>query len=212
MARSVTRRPHAGTADLRGEARDQLLAALERLIARGDSYTEISVERLAAEAGFSRSKFYGNFRDKGDFLRSCMADIRDEVRAATVDWFEGDRLTLEQLGETARTIFDVFAPRAALLAAIYETAAYDEATREAMSHLVVPNMDALAEHIERGQAGGWIAGNVDPVHTSRWLLWMAQRGQEKVLLTVDEAEREQAIDTFVALVWNVLYRHAPTAP
>ena len=66
----------------RDEIEARLLAAADKLLGEGESYTEISVERLASEADLSRSTFYVYFEDKGDLLRSWLAQILAQVRDA----------------------------------------------------------------------------------------------------------------------------------
>src|SRR3954449_6809724 len=85
---SVTRRRPGDRASRRDEVRARLLAVVERLLAEGESFTEISVERMVAEAGMARSTFYVYFTDKGDLLRAWFARITDELRAAATGWWE----------------------------------------------------------------------------------------------------------------------------
>src|SRR5215213_596988 len=85
---SVTRRRPANREARRDDARGRLLAAVERLIANGDSFTEISVERMVAEAGMARSTYYVYFADNGDLLRAWFAEITDELREAAASWWQ----------------------------------------------------------------------------------------------------------------------------
>ena len=78
---SVTRKPQAKRQERREEIERQLLDATERLMAAGASFTELSVDRLATEAGISRASFYIYFEDKGHLLRrltgQVFADLAD---------------------------------------------------------------------------------------------------------------------------------------
>ena len=62
---SVTRKPQAKRQERREQIERRLLDATERLMADGASFTELSVDRLATEAGISRASFYIYFEDKG---------------------------------------------------------------------------------------------------------------------------------------------------
>ena len=84
---SVTRRPHSDRAARRGEIGRRLLVAVEKLLADGESFTEVSVERLVTEAGISRSTFYVYFEDKGDLLQALTADVMIEVIDAARAWW-----------------------------------------------------------------------------------------------------------------------------
>ncbi|MEU6203817.1 helix-turn-helix domain-containing protein, partial [Micromonospora musae] len=60
---SITRR-RSGGSDRRLSVEAQILAATERLLAEGESFTELGVQRIAREAGVARSTFYMHFADK----------------------------------------------------------------------------------------------------------------------------------------------------
>ena len=52
----------------KSEIRDQLLAKVEELLEADESYAELGIDRLAAEAGIGRSTFYKYFADKSELL------------------------------------------------------------------------------------------------------------------------------------------------
>ena len=84
---SVTRKSPSGRAARRDELRGRLLDVVERLLGEGETFTEISVERMVAEAGIARSTFYVYFEDKGDLLEAWFGDITAELRTAAADWW-----------------------------------------------------------------------------------------------------------------------------
>jgi AcrR family transcriptional regulator len=84
---SVTRRAQNRRAARRDEIREHLLEAVERLVSDGLSFTELSVERLATEAGVSRSTFYVYFDDKAALLTAWLAEVIDEVTEAAQGWW-----------------------------------------------------------------------------------------------------------------------------
>ena len=84
---SVTRKSHGNRAQRRDEVRRRLLAVVEQLLTEGESYAEISVERLVSEANLSRSTFYVYFEDKGDLLaRVVRAGDRGVERRGLGRW------------------------------------------------------------------------------------------------------------------------------
>src|SRR4051812_44749412 len=89
---SVTRKPQGrqGRPD-RQQRREQmerrLLEATERLMGDGASFTELSVDRLASEAGISRASFYIYFEDKGHLLRRLATQVFSDLASAGERWW-----------------------------------------------------------------------------------------------------------------------------
>lgn len=84
---SVTRKPQANRQERRGQIERLLLDATERLMADGASFTELSVDRLATEAGISRASFYVYFEDKGDLLRRLASQVFEDLADAAERWW-----------------------------------------------------------------------------------------------------------------------------
>ena len=73
----ASRKPIARSGGSRWKRR--LLDATERLMRDGASFTELSVDRLATEAGISRASFYIYFEDKGHLLRRLASQVFDDL-------------------------------------------------------------------------------------------------------------------------------------
>ena len=120
---SVTRRSQQGREARRRQARNRLLQVVERLLGDGESFTELSVERIVAEAGMARSTFYVYFEDKGDLLRRWFAGITDELRAAAASWWQlGPAPTAADVRDALRAIVTTYRPHTTLMAAVYDAA------------------------------------------------------------------------------------------
>ncbi|HTW84635.1 MAG TPA: TetR/AcrR family transcriptional regulator [Candidatus Sulfotelmatobacter sp.] len=65
----------------RGNARERLLDAFERLLADRD-YEQVTADAIAAEAGLAHGTFYRHFRDKRDALRGALGRVREENRVS----------------------------------------------------------------------------------------------------------------------------------
>src|SRR5271157_5870474 len=87
---SVTRKSKSTRAQRRDEARARLLQVVEDMLDEGESFTELSVERIVQAAGMSRSTFYVYFEDKGDLLRAWFSEINEELVAAAAYWWKID--------------------------------------------------------------------------------------------------------------------------
>src|SRR6478752_6190682 len=84
---SVTRKSQGNRAKRRDDVRLRLLKAVERLLAHGESYAEISIERLVSSAKLSRSTFYVYFSDKAHLLRGWFEQVTEELEDAADDWW-----------------------------------------------------------------------------------------------------------------------------
>lgn len=208
---ATERRPQSRRAERREEIRTQLLEVVERLLADGESYTEISVERLVSEAGLSRSTFYVYFQDKGDLLHAWSARISDELVAAAGTWWAlGPGLTKADVRAALADVVETYRPHATLMAALYDAAAYDLAVRELVDAMMEANASGLRRHIERGQAAGFVDPALPAVETAGWLTWMAERSLHQLVRTASDKELVPLVDALGGIVWNTLY--APVAP
>lgn len=206
---SVTRRSHGNRARRRDEVRERLLASVEKLLAQGESYAEISVERLVAEAKLSRSTFYVYFEDKGDLLRAWFTRVIEELEAASGAWWLlGGDVGYDDLRAALGEIVHVYRPHTTLMAALYDISAYDLTAREEVSAMMGRNTAGLVRHIRRGQQEGWVDPDLQPRETALWLMWMAERGLHQMVRGADDAETELLITAFADVIWNSLYSPA----
>jgi AcrR family transcriptional regulator len=208
---SVTRRSHGNRAARRDEVRERLLAVVRDLLAAGETYAEISVERLVAEAGLSRSTFYVYFEDKGDLLRAWFKQVIEELNAASGAWWSLDGTSgYDDLHVALEQIVRAYRPHTALMAALYDISSYDAVAREEVGAMMGRNAAGLIRHIRRGQAEGWIDPVLSPKETSLWLMWMAERGLHQMVRGADDAEAGLLVDAFTDVIWNSLYARAPS--
>lgn len=206
---SVTRRPQSSRAARRQENLLKLLHALEALLAEGETFTELSVERLVARAGVSRSTFYVHFADKGDLLREVTSDLVDQLLEAGRGWWHRDPPTSrEELRERVAVIVATYRPHAELMRAVTDSSGHDPATREVFRVLTDRYVAELGEHIAAGQREGTVRDDLSAGPTAEMLTWMAERGLDRMLRGADDAEAEEVVDAFTGIAWNALYRDA----
>jgi AcrR family transcriptional regulator len=208
---SVTRRSHGNRAKRREDVRRRLLTVVERLLSEGDTYAELSVERLVSEAGLSRSTFYVYFEDKGDLLRAWFTQVIEELEDAASGWWQLDgSATREDLHAALAEIVRSYRPHTTLMAALYDISSYDATAREEVGTMMGRNAGGLIKHVRRGQAEGWIDPDLPAKETSAWLMWMAERGLHQMVRIADADEAEKQIDAFTDIIWNTLYARAPS--
>lgn len=203
----AVRRAQQDRASRRDALRSRLLAVVERLLGEGERFTEISVERMVAEAGIARSTFYVYFEDKGDLLRAWFAEITDELRAAASAWWAIDAApALDEVREVLGGIVATYRPHTTLMAAVYDAAAYDPAVRDLVSAMMAENVAGLRRHIRVGQRAGFVDAALPGPQTAAWLTWMAERGLHQLVRTASDAELERLVDAYARIVWKTLYR------
>jgi len=206
---SVTRKSQGTRAARRDEIRNRLLAVVEQLLENGESFTEISIERMVSAAGMSRSTFYVYFEDKGDLLRAWFADIESEIADAVTGWWQIDATSSrDDLRAALERVVIVYHPHAPLMAATFDAAAYDQGVRELTSAMMSANSASLRKHIRAGQKGGFIDPALPPAELAAWLTWMAERAFHVILRGADDGDVQRQVEAYTSIVWNTLY--APT--
>jgi len=192
---SVTRKTQASRAERRDLIKARLLAAVESLLAEGENFTELSVERLVSLAGVSRSTFYVYFEDKGELIRAWLAEIISELDVAAEAWWSlgagggpNSTVSWDDLRAALNRVVTVYRPHTTLMAAAFDAAAYDPGVREQVDTMMQRNIAGLRKHIRAGQAAGYVDERLLPGQTAAWLQWMAERGLHRLIRDATDDE------------------------
>ncbi|HEX4872913.1 MAG TPA: TetR/AcrR family transcriptional regulator [Nevskiaceae bacterium] len=203
VTRSPRRRPVGPAPDLDSA----LAAALTRLLAAGTSFTALSVEALAREAGMARSTFYLHFRDKGELVRRLLQRVREDILSASAVWFDdpagADRAALEQ---AVRGILGAYQRHRAVMRAVTETAAYDPAVDAAFQDLMQALSQSTRRGIQRVREAGGTRGRM-PGEVGDALTWMVERCCQQMLATPGRAAQERLVRALAHILWHAI--HAP---
>lgn len=206
---SVTRKTQSARAGRREEIRARLLGAVESLLADGESFTELPVERLVSLAGVSRSTFYVYFEDKGELIRAWLTDISSRLEVAAAQWWALDEgASWADLRAALDRVVTVYRPQATLMAAAFDASAYDPGVREQVETMMERNVAGLRKHIRTGQAAGTVDARIPAAQTAAWLTWMAERGLQQLVHGASEEEIAGLVDGYTWIVWNTLYAGA----
>src|SRR5689334_16271587 len=126
-------------------------------MADGASFTELSVDRLATEAGISRASFYVYFEDKGDLLRRLAGQVFDDLTAAAERWWGVSRRRDPADVHAAMTgLVASYRRHQPLLVALNEMAGYDAAVGATYREILAAIATRLAAVINAGQDDGFI--------------------------------------------------------
>ncbi|HZZ45606.1 MAG TPA: TetR/AcrR family transcriptional regulator [Pseudonocardia sp.] len=212
---SVTRKSQASRAERRDQIRSRLLAAVEQLLADGENFTELSVERLVSLAGVSRSTFYVYFADKGELIRAWLGDIISELEIAAETWWSlgraGSAVTRAEVRAALTRVVEVYRPHTTLMAAAFDAAAYDSGVRDQVDEMMERNIAGLRKHIRNGQQAGFVDERLPAAQTAAWLTWMAERGLHRLVRDADDAELSTLLDAYTGIIWNTLYQGAASS-
>lgn len=202
---SITRRSRATTDSSPPAAMDRLVEAFERLLARGESFTTISVEELAREAGMARATFYLHCRNKGQLVSHAMQAVQLQLKTAA-------RARLKKSGSYGRTEFQAFMREVVEILfrhrhaiwAMNEVSAYDPQVQAVFAEF----MDQRTREIQRTLDQLARQGAAHPAaHAglAQMLAWTIERSFCKMLNEQSTPkEREALADMLTHTIWSAL--------
>jgi AcrR family transcriptional regulator len=206
---SVTRRMRAHVPASKTGVEESLLGAMERLLASGQSFTSVSVEQLANEAGIARSTFYLHFRDKGDLVQRLMSQVTREILTAAGSWFDKPEIAeRSDLQDALRQIVAVYNRHRAVMRAMTETAAYDANVARLYSGMMDNLVGESRRTLERIRRAGRAHPGMTP-EVGDVLTWMVEHACYQLLGGKTQAETERMITSLTHIVWNAIYAPAP---
>lgn len=128
---------------------DRLLAAMERLLEKGQRFSSVSVEQLTQEAGLARATFYLHFRDKSELVVRLMSHVTEELIASTGNWLGNSEVAQHKdLQQAMVGVVHTFKKHQAILAAVSDTASHDPD----VAHLYQAMIDQISEQSRRALA------------------------------------------------------------
>lgn len=190
----------------RGDMNARALAALERLLAGGGSYQDVTIGTLVAELGISRATLYAYYEDKNDVLRVLAEDVLHTLLQTADGWLgRTEPLTEADLRDTLSATLAVYVQHATVLLAIAEVASYDEAMRNRYEAMLREADAALEQHMRLGQKRGFVDPGLQAKPVGTWLTRMIETGMLRFLAPRPDAELDTYVTAITRVVWNVLY-------
>jgi AcrR family transcriptional regulator len=207
---SVTRKPQAKRQERREQIERRLLDATERLMADGASFTELSVDRLATEAGISRASFYIYFQDKGHLLRRLTGQVFDDLAKDGDRWWSvAQRRRPADVRGAVTAIIASYRRHQPLLLAINEMAAYDAMVGANYNEVLGDIATRMAAVIEQGQQDGAIRADLPAATTASSLTLMVERACHQNLPGRPQSYDAELATTLTQIIWGALYLEAP---
>jgi AcrR family transcriptional regulator len=183
----------------------RLLRVVDQLLAKGESFASLPVERLIKGAQISRSTFYANFQDKDDLLIALLNSVVGGLQAAAKTWTDlGPGLSRDDISAAMGRIGEARSPHRRVITA----ASHSESTRvqDYYRDLMTRSAEMVREHIARGQAEGFVRKDVDPAAAALLLTWGTENRLNKLSISDPEDRRIQRVTSGLTdVIWNLLY-------
>lgn len=203
---SVTRKTQATRQQRREDIERRLLDATERLMQDGASFTELSVDRLATEAGMSRANFYIYFQDKGDLVRHLAGQVfGDLAESAELWWGVASRRDPRDVHAAMTSIIAGYRRHQPVLVALNEMAGYDPLVSSTYRDLLTSITARLTTVIEDGQADGTIRRELPAATSASALCWMVERACQQNLPHKPPEYDAELAQSLTEIVWGALY-------
>jgi AcrR family transcriptional regulator len=189
------------------DVEDRVREAVERLLDQGLSFTELSVARIAREAGIGRSTFYLHFPDKTQLLiRIGEQPLAMMFEPAVRWWLRDDHDDgPEGVARTMLAMIQRFREHRPLMLAALEVAGYEpEVARyhlERVHSFIALVRDRLAEL----QAAGRVDPGLDPAATADLLTWLVERTLSHHVRVDDGSGDERVAAALGRAIWLVTY-------
>ncbi|MFE9611427.1 TetR/AcrR family transcriptional regulator [Streptomyces sp. NPDC006012] len=199
--RPVTRRQADHHAARAAATRTQLMAALERLLDAGESFSEISVQRIIEEAGVSRATFYAHFQGKSDILVRLTDELRQSLLELAQQW---DPRAGEDGADRFTRFFEevirIHRAHRSVLTAVREAASYDPAVSDFYTADLEGFDEAVLRTLLSEQAAGSTTADLDAVAASRIIIW---GGAQAIAhhIKVDDGGGDAAFARELACIW-----------
>ncbi|MFD8249587.1 TetR/AcrR family transcriptional regulator [Nocardia sp. NPDC059691] len=138
------------------------------------SWSEISLEEIAATAEVARTAFYRYFEDRQQLLNAILDDVGLELEHVAVNWWQDSGDSITDLRRSLAGLTKIFAEHGRLLQAISDTARYDPDMGRRYQALADRLIAATTERIEKDIEQG--ASRVsEPREVAAALIWMNER-------------------------------------
>ena len=192
------------TTPRRAAVQADVLRATEELLAEGNAWADLGIERIATTAGISRTAFYFYFRDKRELLTRLAEDVVGDLYLEADRWFSGEGDPEQDVREAIGNIADLYEQHSALLRVIVEVSTYDDEVAEFWRSLIGRFVAAACARIETEQA----AGNAPafPAEPAAFALcWMGERVLYQLVVQETPFTREETVDALVRIWLRTIY-------
>lgn len=208
---SVTRQSN-GQRERRTASASKILSAAESLLAGGERFTELPVERLISEAQVSRPTFYAHFADKSALLARLAEQVIDQLQGAADDWWAHPHT--DDPGPVVPTLLEmtrVMRENAALLRAIFEVSGYDDDVARRWRLRTESFIATSAARLAEEQKAGLVAKDVDVQQAAAQVVRLVEGALYQQVLHGDPDDDLRVVTSLARSGWLIKYGQVPTS-
>lgn len=203
VARSVTVASAGQDADGRAATRQQILAATRRLLAQGEAFARLSVQRIVDAAGVSRATFYLHFRTKRELIAALAQSETGEWRNVAAPFLDDVGADRAALADSLAQLLTLWREHRAVLAGIIELAEYDADTRAAWRD-TIHGIAAVISASLRLRRPEMAADDVESL--GRLIAWSGERFLHQEAGAQPCQRDRQLVESLTEMIWRLCQR------
>ena len=181
-----------------------VLEATEELLAEGNSFADLGIEKIATRAGISRTAFYFYFADKRELLERLTEEINALLFEQANVWFSGQGDPEEEIRTAIANIAALYREHAVLMRVIVEVATYEAGVatfwRSTLDRFVAATERRILEEQQAGRAHDGHARA-----TAFALTWMTERTLYQDLVQEEPVPHAQLVDALAGIWLRSVY-------
>lgn len=184
----------------------RILDATSAILATGQHYADIPVERILEVADVSRSTFYQWFPDKRALILRLTGPLLEEF-VATADryWKEPSQARPEALADVVVELFASARRYRVIWRAYLETTSTDTQFGDNFRRGLHSYTTGIANRIRTEQTAGLISADVDPDQASRFIVVAMQAGFSDVMQLDDDSHDRAFAEAMARSFWLTMY-------
>lgn len=205
MTPSITRQSQR-TRQRRSEVEDRVVAATEQLLADGERFTNLGVQRIAEAAGIARSTFYVHFADKSELLMRLSDAATAGIFDSASDWFKNrHEKGVDGLADALLAMISEYRAHSPALRAIAEVSAYDDEILAHWQQSILGFAGGLVDALREDQAAGRVRKDIDIDAAVRFISLGTESLVAQQSMHGDESDDERTARGAAPVIWNAMY-------
>lgn len=182
-----------------------VLEATEELLAEGNSFADLGIEKIATRAGISRTAFYFYFADKRELLERLTEEINALLFEQANVWFSGQGDPDEELRTALANVAALYREHAVLMRVLVEVATYEAGVatfwRSTLDRFVDATERRILEERQAGRAA--VDGHARAIAFA--LTWMTERTLYQDLVQEEPVPHAELVDALAGIWLRSVY-------